>query len=58
MLFLRVLVASGLLLLGYYVGREIGRTEPVREELRRERDRRAAAPHSPCTVTTTERVDP
>lgn len=41
-MFLRVILASGLLLLGYYVGREIGRTETVREELRRRRDRRAA----------------
>ena len=37
----RILVGAGLLALGYFVGREIGRTEPVRKELRnaREQDR-------------------
>ncbi|MFQ5756042.1 MAG: hypothetical protein ACE5H7_08085 [Acidiferrobacterales bacterium] len=37
----RILVGAGLLALGYYLGREIGRTEPVRKELRnaREKDR-------------------
>ncbi len=33
----RILVGAGLLALGYYVGREIGRTESVREELRKAR---------------------
>ncbi|MFQ6021803.1 MAG: hypothetical protein ACE5NW_03700 [Acidiferrobacterales bacterium] len=34
----RVLIGAGLLALGYYVGREIGRSEPIREELRKARD--------------------
>lgn len=32
---LRILAGVGLVALGYYVGREIGRTESVREELRK-----------------------
>lgn len=34
----RILLGAGLFLLGFYVGREIGRTEPIREELRKERE--------------------
>ncbi len=30
-------VGAGLLALGYFVGREVGRLEPVREELRHRR---------------------
>ncbi len=45
---LRLLVGVGLLALGYYVGREVGRTEPIREELRKAREekphKRAASP--------------
>jgi hypothetical protein len=41
-LIVRVLVGVGLLCLGYYVGREVGRLEPVREELRRAREARPA----------------
>ncbi len=29
----RILVGVGLTLLGYYVGREVGRAEPIRKEL-------------------------
>lgn len=35
---LRVLIGTGLLALAYYVGREVGRTEPIREELRKARE--------------------
>ena len=35
---LRILAGAGLLLLGYYVGREIGRAEPIRKELKDARD--------------------
>ncbi len=45
---LRILVGAGLLALGYYVGREIGRTESVREELRKAR----TAPPPPAHGTT------
>jgi hypothetical protein len=34
----RVFVSMGLLALGYYVGREIGRGEPIRKELKDWRD--------------------
>jgi hypothetical protein len=34
----RVFVSMGLLALGYYVGREIGRGEPIRKELKYWRD--------------------
>jgi hypothetical protein len=30
---LRILTGGALLLLGYYIGREVGRTEPIRKEL-------------------------
>lgn len=34
----RVFVSLGLLALGYYVGREIGRGEPIRKDLQKLRD--------------------
>jgi len=34
---LRLLTGAGLLALGYYVGKQVGRTEPIREELARAR---------------------
>ena len=48
----RVFVSLGLLALGYYVGREIGRGEPIRREIEdlREQERRnvtASPPQSP-----------
>jgi len=33
MLIVRVVIGLGLLALGYYVGREVGRAEPTRREL-------------------------
>ena len=41
----RVFISLGLLGLGYYVGREIGRGEPIRKDLEklRNEDRRKAA---------------
>ena len=43
----RIIVGVGLLALGYYLGREVGRAEPVREELRRAREsgRRPSSPN-------------
>jgi len=40
---MRLTVGVGLLCLGYYVGREVGRLESVREELRRAREARGDA---------------
>ena len=37
-MFFRVFISLGLLALGYYVGREIGRGEPIRKELKDLRD--------------------
>jgi hypothetical protein len=37
-MFFRVFVSLGLLALGYYVGREIGRAEPIRKDLKNLRD--------------------
>ena len=37
----RVFVSLGLLALGYYVGREIGRGEPIRKDLKDLRDESA-----------------
>ena len=34
----RLFLGAGLFALGYYLGREVGRSEPVREELRRARE--------------------
>ena len=35
---LRLIASVGLVAIGYYVGRQVGRMEPVREELARVRD--------------------
>ena len=35
---IRMTVGVGLLAFGYYLGREVGRAEPLREELRRARE--------------------
>lgn len=48
----RVFVSLGLVALGYYVGREIGRGEPIRKEMEdlRQQERRnitASPPQSP-----------
>ena len=37
---LRLIASAGLVAIGYYVGRQVGRMEPVREELARARDAR------------------
>jgi hypothetical protein len=39
----RVLVGAGLMALGYYLGREAGRTEPLRRDLERDRPPAATA---------------
>ena len=44
MILLRLAVNAGLLLLTFYIGRELGRTEPLRREIREHRKRRGAAP--------------
>ncbi len=40
---IRVLCGLGLMALGYYVGREVGRLEPIRDELFRTRRKREAS---------------
>jgi hypothetical protein len=35
---IRILTGASLLLLGYYIGREVARVEPIRRELREARD--------------------
>jgi len=42
-MFFRLVAGAGLFALGYYVGREVGRMDPIIEELKRARD--ARAPH-------------
>ena len=37
---IRIFIGIGLFTLGYHVGREVGRLEPIREELRRAREGR------------------
>jgi hypothetical protein len=39
---IRLLIGAGLFALGYYVGREIGRLESIREEMRRLREAQQA----------------
>ncbi len=41
---LRLLVGTGLFAFGYYLGKQVGMTEPIREELARTRDKDAAQP--------------
>lgn len=41
----RILLGMGLILLAYYIGREMGRTEPLRQEMREYRRRRQDASH-------------
>jgi len=48
-MFFRVFVSLGLLALGYYVGREIGRGEPIRRDLQGLRDQDARDATSPET---------
>jgi len=36
----RILLGMGLIVLAYYIGREMGRTEPLRQEMREYRRRR------------------
>lgn len=43
-MFLRLIAGAGLFALGYYVGREVGRMEPIVEELKMARN--ARAPHA------------
>jgi hypothetical protein len=47
----RVLTGAALLLLGYYIGREVGRTEPIRKELEeaRQEDKKQAKKKAPET---------
>ena len=37
-MFIRIIASVGLLALGYYVGHEIGRAEPIRKDLKNLRD--------------------
>jgi hypothetical protein len=39
----RILLGMGLILLAYYIGREMGRTEPLRQEMREYRRRTQGA---------------
>ncbi len=43
----RILLGMGLFLLVYYIGREMRRTEPLREEMREYRRRTQGADRSP-----------
>lgn len=47
----RVVVSVGLLALGYYVGREIGRGEPIRKDLKTLRDEEKREPAPTETLT-------
>jgi hypothetical protein len=42
MMLVRIAIGVGLLTLGYFVGREVGRTESLREELERRRTKAGA----------------
>ena len=44
---IRILTGTSLLLLGYYIGREVGRAEPIRRELQEARDSDNKEPEKP-----------
>jgi len=46
----RLLTGASLLFLGYYIGREVGRTEPIRRELREARDADNKEPEKPSPM--------
>ena len=50
----RVFVSLGLLALGYYVGREMGRAEPIRSDLKNLRDEE----HSKAIPSKTQTINP
>jgi hypothetical protein len=45
---LRALTGGALLLLGYYIGREVGRTESIRKELEEARENDKNPPKEPA----------
>lgn len=48
---IRLLIGAGLFALGYYVGREIGRLESIRDEMRRLREgQEAGSSDSPAAT--------
>lgn len=53
---LRLLTGAGLLALGYYVGKQVGQMEPIREDLKRFRDGDGApdAPAEPQSSAPTD----
>ncbi|MEJ2552993.1 MAG: hypothetical protein P8164_07660 [Gammaproteobacteria bacterium] len=54
----RVVISVGLLALGYYVGREIGRGESIRKDLKVLRDEEARPPASAETLTQPPPAEP
>jgi len=54
---LRVAFGVGLLALGYFVGREMGRNESLRKELERERELNDSGPDGPAEPDVPETGD-
>jgi hypothetical protein len=54
-MWLRLITGVGLLALGYYVGKQVGRMEPIRDELERAR---ADAAHDADVVDTGDSSGP
>ena len=52
----RLVVGAGLFALGYYLGKEVGRMAPVRDELRRARNGERPQPAAPDDTTPDESV--
>ena len=50
----RLIAGAGLFVIGYYLGKEIGRTEPIREELRRARERNSSPEPSTDAAATND----
>jgi hypothetical protein len=44
---IRILTGASLLLLGYYIGREVGRAEPIRREMQDARETENQTPKKP-----------
>jgi hypothetical protein len=54
---LRLIAGIGLVAFGYYIGRQVGRMEPIREELQRAREAQAEDTDSDRKQATAEAPD-
>lgn len=55
-MWLRLITGAGLLALGYYVGKQVGQMQPVRDELKRAREDAAGSPAPDEAEVSTDRA--